>query len=748
MHVPYAHTLAGQPPEKWEPLERHLKEVARLAGDFAAAFRAQEWGAALGRWHDLGKYSDVFQEYLLRTVDPDAGEEDPNAGEKRSLGRVDHSTFGAQHAAKVVGGHAGQILAFCIAGHHAGLPDATSDDETTRRATLEARLALGPPRVPPVDLPHAEVAAPNVKLPFALSSEDRGFQVAFFTRILFSCLIDADRIATEAFCDAAQSAKRSMPKPSMVQLSAALDAFLARKQKEVEATAVNRVRASVLAECLTAAPLAPGFFSLNVPTGGGKTFSSLAFALHHANSHDLRRVVIAIPFTSIIEQTADEYRRALGKLAQHGLVEHHSNIEPKNNTRRNQIAVENWDAPLIVTTNVQLYESLFAAATTPCRKLHRLVRSVIVLDEAQTLPVEVLRPTLAALKELVDHYGCSVVLCTATQPALEKREQFDIGFENVRQVVRDVPALFVALERVKVTRLGTLTDDELGERLASEPAVLCIVNSRPHAANLYEALIAQGRNHCYHLSTLMCAQHRRDVLAQIRRHLKENAPCRVVSTQLIEAGVDIDFPVVYRAPAGFDSIAQAAGRCNREGRLPQGLVFLFEAESLPPIGMLRNAAQTARELMPSFPHPIAPDAIEAYFRQFCWSQSHRWDKHDVLGPLTDNLGQPQLLLKFRTAASNYRIIDKNQESILVPYDETARRVRDRLVGGESDFALLRAAQRYLVGVYENDLNAFLARGLVMPNDSGVFLLVNEAAYSSEKGLSLSGVGMDADLLIQ
>ncbi len=742
MSIAYAHSLPGQPREKWELLEHHLEEVGRLAGDFASAFGASEWGRALGRWHDLGKYSQAFQEYLSRTADPDAGVE--------GGGRVDHSTYGAQHAARLVGKHAGRVLAFCIAGHHAGLADATSDDETARRRTLEARLAAGHPRVPQVQLPPNEPWSPQLKLPFVLSPHNRGFQVAFFTRMLFSCLIDGDRVATEAFCNPTQSADRNTPRAPIDELRSKLHGYLQHRQREAAATPVNRLRAQVLQDCLTAASLQPGFFSLNVPTGGGKTFSSLAFALSHAKAHRLRRVVVAIPFTSIIEQTADEYRTALGDLAQGTLVEHHSNIAPKKDTRRNQLATENWDAPLIVTTNVQLYESLFAAATTPCRKLHRVARSVIILDEAQTLPVEVLAPTLFALKELVEHYGCTVVLCTATQPALNKRDGFPIGIDNVREIVKDVPALYQALKRVRINHLGKLTDDELARRLGVEPAALCIVNSRPHAAKVHEALVRVRQDASFHLSTFMCAQHRRHTLKEIRARLANREQCRVVSTQLIEAGVDVDFPVVYRAPAGFDSIAQAAGRCNREGGLDHGSVYLFESDTPLPIGFLRNSAATARELTSRYADPLEPEAVRAYFELFYWSQSHRWDNKNVLAALADELREKdKLLLKFETAACLFRIIRDDQAQILVPYDTGARRLRDGLRRGEPvTFQLIRRAQRYTVGVYRHDLDSLLARGAVEEHEeSGLFLLVNDAAYSRERGLAFEGIGTDADLLI-
>jgi len=589
-------------------------------------------------------------------------------------------------------------------------------------------------------------------MPFAFTGGDAGFQVAFFIRMLFSCLVDADRTATEGFCDPGRAAMRRRQKPSIRELASTLDEYIKHKQAEATPTVVNHVRAVGLSDCLAAIHLPPGFFSLALPTGGGKTYSSLAFALHHAVKHGLRRVIVAIPFTSIIEQTADAFRMALGALAERGIIEHHSNIETTKNTLQNALAAENWNAPLIVTTNVQLYESLFAAATTPCRKLHRIARSVIVLDEAQTIPVEFLRPTLAALKELVSHYGCTVVLCTATQPALERRDNFTIGLDNVRPIIRDAPKLFKALKRVEVTQLGRITDDDLVGRLARETTVLCVVNSRPHAASLYDALVHDYDHDaatCFHLSTFMCAEHRRARLVEIRSRLKNQMPCRLVSTQLIEAGVDIDFPVVYRAPAGFDSIAQAAGRCNREGLLACGQAYIFDTDSSIPAGLFRHAAQTARELFNRYPDPLLPDAIEAYFRLFYWSQEACWDKCDVFGRLSDDLRQRQLLLNFRSAAARYQIIRDEQAQILVPYDDTALRLRDRLGRGDVlDFAMRRTCQRYLVGVHANLLTTLLARGVLLEHDSGVYVLANEHAYSSQKGLTFDAIGLDPALLIQ
>src|SRR5665213_1090948 len=742
----YAHSLPGQPPETWERLETHATAVARLAKDFASAFGAAEWGELLGRWHDLGKRSAEFQAYLFATSDPDAAEKAHGP---------DHSTSGAQHAAIAVGKHFGQLLAVCIAGHHGRLPNASSDDEATRESTLHSRLQK---IVPKVETTADDRLAPSLKLPFTADRRTAGFQVAFFTRMLFSAMVDADRTATEAFCDAHKARERNQLKPNIANLRTTLSTYLGAKQSSAEPTTVNRLRAAVLSDCIAAASKPPGFFSLNVPTGGGKTYASLAFAFEHAQAHGLRRVVVAIPFTSIIEQTADAYRAALGPHGAAALIEHHSNIDPSKATRNNQLAAENWDAPLIVTTNVQLYESLFAAATTPCRKLHRLARSIIILDEAQTIPVELLRPTLMALKELVAHYGCTVVLCTATQPALQWRErEFEIGIAAPHPIIRDEPALFAALKRVQVERLGRITDDQLIARLADERAGLCIVNTRPHAADLFDKLIAlKGADGCYHLSTFMCAQHRRDKLAEIRQRLKDKKPCRLISTQLIEAGVDIDFPAVYRAPASFDAFAQAAGRCNREGRLQQdgepilGRVYLFDTQTPPPPGLQRASAQSARELIGQYPDPLAPAAVEEYFRLFYWSQkdSHHWDKPDVLGALSDEFRHPELQLNFRTAAERYKIIRDEQTSILVPYNAEARRIRDRLMRGDpADYALLRSAQRFLVGVQDNWLRKLVNNQLISQHESGLWWLTNEGAYSQHKGLSFDLVGFDPDSLM-
>lgn len=738
----YAHSLLNRPKSEWEPLSAHLAKVADTASEYADSFGAASWENILGQCHDLGKLSAEFQNYI-----GGPGTESADASSVDGLpGRVDHSTFGARFVAQKIADVRGQILAFCIAGHHAGLPDESSAEETTQRGTLRWRLdATKHLTIPHVQSPLVDLESPRLKLRPADKSE-QAFQIAFFTRMLFSCLVDADRTRTEEFCDPEAASERGRERPSLMQLKHALDAMLEKKGREAKASDVNRHRASVLQQCRGAAPLIPGFFSLNVPTGGGKTYASLAFALDHAASHAdhrFRRVVVAIPFTSIIEQNADVYREALGSLAKAGMVEHHTNLRPEHATRANQLGTETWDAPLIVTTNVQLLESLFASATTPCRKIHRLARSIIVLDEAQTMPVHLLRPALAALRELVLNYGCSIVFCTATQPALEYRKDFDLGIRDVRPIIPEAPALFQALKRVQVHALPKVADDDLAQRLTEQSAVLCIVNTRGHAARLYDLVAGSSEaGTCFHLSTWMCGQHRRDVLKIVCARLEKKLPCRLISTQLVEAGVDLDFPTVYRAAAGFDSIAQAAGRCNREGNLLLGHTYLFESEKLSPAGLLRDAAQTGQELLPHYPDPLAPDAIAAYFRQFYWTQKERWDKNEVMSRMTVDHDRKRLLFNFREISSRFRMIEDEQVPILVPYDETALGFRDTLLLNPMQLVSHRALQPYLVSVRKEMLRDLERNAMIQQHDSGVWLLLNRMAYTEEKGLSPELYGLD------
>ena len=565
-------------------LREHLFKTAELAATFADAFGFRQWGRLCGLWHDLGKYSQAFQ----RKIQAAAGDE----AHLEAKARVDHSTAGALYSVERFG-IAGRLMAYIVAGHHAGLPDWEAD--STGRAALSQRLLNK-------ELLDADLAdrVPVEILEQAFPAEKPiGRDPAFWLRMLFSCVVDADFLDTEEFFDPEKAAQRG-GYPALSELLAPFSAYMKGKEARAPDTVVNRIRAGILARCIEKAKDPPGIFSLTVPTGGGKTLSSMAFALHHAAIHGQRRVIYVIPYTSIIEQTADQFREIFGD----AVVEHHSNLDVNDEERetpRSRLACENWDAPIIVTTSVQFFESLFAARTSRCRKLHNIAGSVVVLDEAQLLPPEFLRPILKALDELRKHYGVTIVLCTATQPALgpHKSPGFSFeGLEGIREIMEDPANLFDSLKRVEVKLPEKihepLTWEELADDLARLPSVLCIVNRRDDCRLLW-SLMPKGT---FHLSALMCGAHRSNRIAEIKARLKAGLPTRVVSTQLVEAGVDLDFPVVYRAMAGLDSIAQAAGRCNREGLLAKGVLTVFIPAQSPagwcPAAGGRDRCATAR----------------------------------------------------------------------------------------------------------------------------------------------------------
>jgi len=540
----FAHSSGAADQTTWHLLSEHLDGTGRRAAAFLAAVGCAELAQAAGLLHDLDKYSREFQGRL-----------------HGDQSRVDHSTAGAKIAQARYGPPLGKVLAFCIAGHHAGLANGVEDGHTRAlHGRLEQEFGSGLPVLD--DAWQREVALPPVIRPPLLKSRNQegvGFSIAFFTRMLFSALVDADYLDTEAyFASLGGESPLRGDHPPLADLQRRLDRHLEELTSSAESSAVNDLRGSVLSHALLSADLAPGLFSLTVPTGGGKTLASLAFALRHAVRHGLRRVIYVIPFTSIVEQTAQVFRDALGDDGAGFVLEHHSAFGEETRACREardklRLAMENWDAPVVVTTAVQFFESLFACRPSRCRKLHNIINSVVILDEAQTLPLALLRPCVAVLDELARNYHSSIVLCTATQPALSEPE-FRDGFEGVREIAPDPPGLYRALERVRVHKPETLDDATLAARLRATDQVLCIVNTRRHAQALYGA-ISKERG-ARHLTTLMCAKHRSAVLADLRLDLKEGKPIRLVATSLIEAGVDVDFPVVYRATVGLDSIAQ------------------------------------------------------------------------------------------------------------------------------------------------------------------------------------------------
>lgn len=729
----FAHSAQGLSQSSWQGLSEHLVAVGELAAGFAQAFEGEELAACAGLLHDLGKYTHEFQARLYG-----------------SPHKVDHSTWGARIALERYRG-LGQLLAYAIAGHHAGLANGKGEG---RRTSLQERLAAELPTLHPRWQEELPVPASLPMPRFIKPHPDRGmFQMAFLVRMLFSCLVDADFLDTEAFYNRVEGRESLRPeatcRPQLSDLKAALDLHLAGFRADKP---VNQIRAEILQYVRAQAALAPGLFSLTVPTGGGKTLASLAFALDHAIRHGQQRVIFVIPFTSIVEQNAAVFRQALGSWGEAAVLEHHSAFSDdltasKEARDKVRLAMENWDAPIIVTTAVQFFESLFADRPSKCRKLHNIANSVVILDEAQTMPLKVLRPCVAALDELACNYRSSIVLCTATQPALKASdvaaglEGFEGGLKNVRELAPEPAKLFERLKRVTVKHVGTLEDEALLSQLREREQVLCIVNNRRHARVLFQGM--SDLSGAYHLTTLMCAAHRSQVLATAREALKQGQPCRLVSTALIEAGVDVAFPTVYRAEAGLDSIAQAAGRCNREGRWAaedsEVRIFANANEDWKAPPELRQFADVTREVLRNHQgDPLDPVAIERYFRQLYWQKGDAaLDARNLLGLLKKAKIDS---LPMDTLAEQFKMIETAQMPVIVPFDDDARSaIRDlRFVEGLQGIS--RRLQRYLVQVPRHGFEALRKAGAVeavRPEKWGdqFMVLVNDSLYDSQVGLS-------------
>ena len=735
----YAHSGSDGKPGDWHRLGAHLRDTGERAERFLQASGHGPLARTAGLLHDLGKYSADFQQRLF--------------GDPKS---VNHSTAGALVAVQRYGDMLGKMLAFCIAGHHAGLANGVHGERTR---ALGERLAEA---VPPLDeVWHDEVSLPDLSPP-RIRPRDRntaGLSASNFVRMVFSALVDADFLDTEEYY-ARREGRQVMRGafPRLGTLSERLAAHLAGVTLDAAPTPLNALRARILDHLRQQCAAPPGVFTLTVPTGGGKTLASLAFALEHAARHGLDRVIYVIPYTSIIEQTATVFRDALRGVEEtrvEFVLEHHSAFDEERSGHREardklRLAMENWDAPVVVTTAVQFFESLFANRPSRCRKLHNIANSVVVLDEAQTMPLRYLRPCVAMLDDLTRNWRTSVVLCTATQPALRSDNGFTGGFEGVRELAPEPERLYrhPAFKRTRLHHEGIMSTSDLVARLQEASQALCIVNTRRHARELYESLRDTAPDAC-HLSTLMCAAHRSERLRTVRSALEEGEPVRLVATSLVEAGVDIDFPEVWRAEAGLESIAQAAGRCNREGRLDIGIVHVFETDVADgykapiEVAQLADAARTV--LRTRGDDPLALNALHKYFREVYWARGA--DALDAKGILR-MLGERAKTLDFpfESVAREFRLIESPMVPVIVPYGttETDRRAVRALVRDlervERPGGIARLLQPYVVQIPPHARQALLAAGAAVAVQEARFerqfvVLTNEDLYSVEVGLS-------------
>lgn len=743
----YAHSAQDElgnllPYEHWQTLQSHASNVGNLAAAFAQNFGADEIARYTGQLHDLGKYSLPFQKRLK--------------GEAKS---VDHATAGAKIAVERWGNVIGKLIAFCIAGHHTGL--ANGCGEGNNRSTLKQRLALQfGEDIPALDnLWQQEIKLPqNLSAPpLKADAHHPFFSYAFFTRMLYSCLVDADYLDTEAFYSNLEneaSERGGYPDLNALQhnFNQFINAFrrrIAQASEQTEAekrnAALNRLRSEILDHAVEQAAQPQGLFTLTVPTGGGKTFTSMAFALEHAKQHGMRRVIYVIPFTSIIEQNAAEFRKVFGELGEQSVLEHHSTFDDgklQNEATKDKLrlASENWDAPIVVTTAVQFFESLFADRSSRCRKLHNIAGSVIILDEAQMLPLNLLLPIMQAIKELAQNYRCSIVMCTATQPAVQAENGFYRGFENVREIAPKPTALFDKLRRTTVQHIGTQTDADLLAKLGEHPQMLVIVNNRRHARSLYDQ--AKHLDGTFHLTTLMCAKHRSQKLDEIRGRLKNGEPCRVIATSLIEAGVDVDFPLVMRTEAGLDSVAQAAGRCNREGKRPSenSFVWIFAPEEqwkAPP--ELATQAAVMRLTANSFSDELlSTQAVATYFAELYQLKGSELDNKKIL-KMHNDTGQ-NLDFPFQTIADKFRMIESHMQPLIIPFDVDAENLISSLHHADHIGGLLRKLQPYTVQIPEKALAALYKAGRIEPINEKNFgkqfyKLIGLDLYDEVAGLS-------------
>ena len=685
-----------------QPLLDHLTGVAQRAEQFAQAFGAGGHAGRTGLLHDIGKYAPDVQR---RMADPE------------HVPKVNHTSAGAIAARELRDLYA----AFAIAGHHGGLSDPGGRGSTPADGTLQGKLKYRPQDYSAWKTeirPDPSAAAPGWIGMDALAG-------SFYTRMLFSCLVDADFLDTEAF----MRGPRQPCGESMSTLLERLDAYVAPWFPAK--SELNAKRCDILNRCRQMGEGPKGLYTLTVPTGGGKTVSSLAFALRHAAEHGCDRVIYVVPYTSIIEQNAARFAEILGEA---NVLEHHSGVEYEEGDLddaaarqaiRKRLATENWDAPVVVTTAVQFFESLYAASTSKCRKLHSIANSVIVLDEAQMMPLDYLRPCVYAIAELVRHYGATAVLCTATQPALDDLFRDCAPELRITEIMEQPQALYEFFRRVTYRQEGVMDEDALLQALAQEKQVLCVVNTKKRAQALWDGLPREGR---FHLSTLMTPGDRKAVIRTVRDRLARGLTCRVVSTSLIEAGVDVDFPAVWREEAGLDSILQAAGRCNREGRRSraQSVVHVFGTQGrmpqqfVKPLQAMRYALEEESEM-------DSLRAIELYSRYLIRSKGEFIDRKGILPDCE--------AFNFRTAAEHFRLIETDTVPVYIPTPDNGALI-GALCDGSYTGRTIRRLQQDSVNVYREDAQKLMGAGRVQQTADGFLILADAGSYDPEKGLCL------------
>ncbi len=701
-----------------QTISEHAEGTAAYAKKFSAMFTEPVYGELLGMYHDIGKYSNEFQNYL------------EFGGIK---GSVDHTGAGSKvffDCALLSKNSTFFLLGMCIAGHHGGLPDIGSNINTLEKGSFFYRIQNS--KLP--DFSAYKQFTPEIKfnlVPNIMTTLTSAFSQMFYVRMLYSCLVDADYLDTEAF---------------MMQNNVTRSGFAdlkEMKEKVDKHTAeffppkndINKMRCDLLKQCQDTGSdetrKNENLYTLTIPTGGGKTLASLSFALNRAVLTGRKRIIYVIPYTSIIEQNAGVFKKIVGN---DNVVEHHMNVEydDTDGSNRKKLATENWDAPLIVTTNVQFIESLFAYKPSKCRKLHNIANSIIIFDEAQMLPMKYLIPCTEVIKELTERYNCCVVLCTATQPSLNK-----FFTKGCVEIINDDKFYYNAFKRTTFKILGNLTESELVVNLMKHKQVLCIVGSKPKAQKLFNLL--ENEKGVYHLSTNMYPAHRKQILDEIRKKLKEGKECRVISTSLIEAGVDVDFPAVYKEMDALDSIVQAAGRCNREGlhTMEESIVYIFDLDGNKNRLRIREKEIT-KEIINEYNDISSPEAIATYFDRLHELVDSGLDKENILTFLNE---EKMNRFYYRTLEAKVKIIENDTKSIFIPINEEAKKLEKILRDGIRNKEIFRKIGAYSVNVYyktdnktESAYENLLYNNKIEILDENVSILLDTKIYSKKTGL--------------
>lgn len=721
--------------ERVQSLTDHLDGTMRLAEGFGAGMGLGAEAGLLGKIHDEGKDTAAFQDYI----------------HGRKHRRVDHSTAGAKSFWE--NGHIGwlQLIGgFCVAGHHTGIPDLGSKVDCAGTSTLNGRMKKCIPSIRHPQRYLIDSTCLDVDHLNTFIENRNALDVMILTRMLFSCLVDADFLDTEAFMNNQPVRKNEFS--SLKEIAAMFWSRLEEDGYFRPKNALNEKRCEILHTCMRKGEGKQGLYSLTVPTGGGKTISSMAFAMKQAMKWHKERIIYVIPYLSIIEQTADVFRALLGN---HAVLESHSQVDydslPEEGSEEAgrvaesmKLAAENWDAPVVITTNEQFFESLYANKTSRCRKLHNIANSVIILDEAQMMPVDFLKPCLHVLEQLVHYYGCTVVLCSATQPELGRYLQKNPIQKNPIEIMENVGELFQFFKRVTFDIDGETDYAEIAKKLDECEQVLCIASTKKEAEKIVELLDGEAM----YLSTNLCPAHRREIIREMKTRLRDGNPCRVVSTSIISVGVDIDFPVVYLQYTGLDSLIQGAGRCNREGRqsLQKSRAHIFWTKESKKSLFMRKEKQVTDMIRKKYnaEEMTEPSAIRTYFENWYQSNEGNLDYREI-----EKLAQS---LSFAEIGKRFHLIQDSTKSVFIPFDEKARNIKEQLMMGNRSRQLMRAAGAYMINVRyskaqgQSDFMKLLTQGQIemFPGDENLAYLVNMEDYDAELGLKIKsedGVGI-------